>query len=54
MAGHLNTLNIVLNLSNKHSIEMTNAEKIKAAKKRIVELEILIKLWSKEDSKLQD
>ena len=54
MADYLNTLNIVLNLSNKHLKEMTTAEKIKAAKKRIVELEILIKFWSKEDSKLQD
>jgi len=54
MADYLNTLNIVLNLSNKYLKEMTLAEKIKAAKKRIVELEILIKLWSKENSKLQD
>jgi len=26
---------------------MTNAEKIAAAKKRVAELELLIKLWSK-------
>tara|TARA_R100000734_G_C3218772_1_gene31102 strand:- start:17 stop:118 length:102 start_codon:yes stop_codon:yes gene_type:complete len=33
---------------------MTNEEKIKAAKKRIAELKILINFWSKKDSKLQN
>ena len=28
---------------------MTTAEKIAAAKKRVAELELLIKLWSKKD-----
>jgi len=33
---------------------MTLEEKIKAAKKRIAELKILIKFWSSKDTKLQN
>tara|TARA_B100001287_G_scaffold192340_1_gene162575 strand:- start:481 stop:582 length:102 start_codon:yes stop_codon:yes gene_type:complete len=33
---------------------MTLEEKIKAAKKRIAELKILIESWTKKDSKLQN